>query len=114
MPPARVPMVKRRVNATIFGARCHQEQGLKRKSENSLQVIAVRIEPAIGQRLRLLAEVTGRNQSFFLKQLIEAGIDAMEETWLSDPLLAKVRSGQLVEQRPGTTRDLFADGIIDQ
>ena len=87
---------------------------MKRKSENSLQVIAVRIEPAIGQRLRLLAEVTGRNQSFFLKQLIEAGIDAMEETWLSGPMLAKVRSGHLPEQQHSTTRDLFTDCLTDE
>jgi RHH-type rel operon transcriptional repressor/antitoxin RelB len=51
---------------------------LRRKSENRSQVIAVRVEPAIEQRLRLLAEVTGRSQSFFLKKLIEKGIDAME------------------------------------
>lgn len=53
---------------------------MRSKSGNSLQVIAVRVELAIEQRLRLLAETTGRSQSFFLKQLIEKGIDAMEDT----------------------------------
>jgi len=41
-------------------------------------VIGVRVELALEQRLRLLAEVTGRSQSFFLKQMIESGIEAME------------------------------------
>jgi RHH-type transcriptional regulator, rel operon repressor / antitoxin RelB len=86
---------------------------LKRKSENSLQVIAVRVEPAIGQRLRLLADATGRSQSFFLKQLIEGGIEAMENAWLSDAMLAQVRSGNLPELRHGATADLFADSLAD-
>jgi RHH-type rel operon transcriptional repressor/antitoxin RelB len=82
---------------------------LRRKSENRSQVIAVRVELAIEQRLRLLAEVTGHSQSFFLKQLIEKGIDAMEDTWLPQEVAAQVRSGALPAQRPGTTLDLFGD-----
>ncbi|MFL9966207.1 hypothetical protein PQR02_35450 [Paraburkholderia sediminicola] len=87
---------------------------MRRKSENRSQVIAVRVEPAIGQRLRLLAEVTGRSQSFFLKQLIEKGIDAMEEAWLPQEVVAQVRSGAIPAQQCGTTLDLFGDQICDQ
>jgi RHH-type rel operon transcriptional repressor/antitoxin RelB len=84
---------------------------LRRKSGNGSQVIAVRVEPAIEQRLRLLAEVTGRSQSFFLKQLIEKGIDAMEDAWLSREVVAQVRSGALPALQHGTTLDLFGDQI---
>jgi RHH-type rel operon transcriptional repressor/antitoxin RelB len=87
---------------------------LRRKSENRSQVIAVRVEPAIEQRLRLLAEVTGRSQSFFLKQLIEKGIDAMEDTWLPQEVVAQVRSGNLPAQQHGTTLDLFENSICDR
>jgi hypothetical protein len=51
------------------------EHRLKRKSENGSQIIAVPVEPAIEQRLRLLAEVAGLSQSFFLIQLIGKGIE---------------------------------------
>ncbi|MGV7244752.1 hypothetical protein [Caballeronia sp. M23-90] len=38
---------------------------MRRSAENKLIVVAVRIDPQIEQRLRLLAETTGRKQSFF-------------------------------------------------
>lgn len=81
---------------------------MRRKTGNASQVIAVRVEPAIEQRLRLLAEVTGRSQSFFLKQLIEQGLDAMESTWLPNDVASRVRTAMPPPQ-PGTTADLFAD-----
>ena len=52
---------------------------MKRTAENQRKVVAVRVNPQIEQRLRLLAELTGRRQSFFLQQMIEGGIGAMEE-----------------------------------
>lgn len=82
---------------------------MRRKSENSSQVIAVRVEPMIEQRLRLLADTTGQSQSFFLKQLIEDGIRAMEETSLPKEMVGQIRSGMLPEQLKGTTMDLFGD-----
>ena len=87
---------------------------MRRKSENRSQVIAVRVEPVIEQRLRLLAEITGRSQSFFLKQLIEKGNDEMEDAWLSQEVVAQVRSGALPVQQHGTTLDLFGDQIGDR
>jgi RHH-type rel operon transcriptional repressor/antitoxin RelB len=65
---------------------------MRRSAENKLRVVAVRIDPVIEQRLRVLAEATGRKQSFFLQRLTEEGIDAMEEIWLSPDTLAKVRT----------------------
>jgi RHH-type transcriptional regulator, rel operon repressor / antitoxin RelB len=63
----------------------------------------------IEQRLRLLAESTGQSQSFFLKQLIEDGIAAMEDVWLPKELAGQIRSGVLPEQLYGATLDLFGD-----
>jgi RHH-type rel operon transcriptional repressor/antitoxin RelB len=82
---------------------------LRRKSEKSSQVIAVRVEPMIEQRLRLLAETTGQSQSFFLKQLIEDGIVALEDAWLPQELSSRIRRGVLPEQLQGPTQDLFGD-----
>jgi RHH-type transcriptional regulator, rel operon repressor / antitoxin RelB len=82
---------------------------MRRSAENKLRVVAVRVDPVIEQRLRVLAEATGRKQSFFLQRMIEEGIDSMEEVWLPPKTLAKVRSGDLPELLAGqnTTSDLF-------
>lgn len=84
---------------------------MRRTAENKLKVVAVRVEPAIEQRLRLLAEVTGRKQSFFLQQMIESGIGAMEDLWLPPDVLEEVRGGNMQARQPVTavTPDLFAD-----
>lgn len=88
---------------------------MRRTAENKLKVVAVRIDPVIEQRLRVLAEATGRKQSFFLQQMIEGGLDAIEKTWLSPDTLAKVRSGawpDILDKRR-TTPDLFDHGAAD-
>ena len=83
---------------------------MRRTAENKLKVVAVRVDPQFEQRLRLLAEVTGRKQSFFLQQMIENGISAMEETWLPPAVLEQVRSGALPSlQDRVATADLFGD-----
>nr|WP_074773991.1 hypothetical protein [Paraburkholderia fungorum] len=63
----------------------------------------------IEQRLKLLAESTGQSQSFFLKQLIEDGIAAMEDVWLPKEISSQIRSGILPAELGGTTMDLFGD-----
>jgi RHH-type rel operon transcriptional repressor/antitoxin RelB len=90
-----------------------QEHTVKRTAENKLKVVAVRVDPAIERRLRLLAEVTGRRQSYFLQQMIESGIGAMEEAWLPPAVLAQVRDGTLPtrEQMDDAMPDLFS-GIL--
>ncbi|MBN3758846.1 hypothetical protein G3N95_38465 [Paraburkholderia sp. Tr-20389] len=89
---------------------------MKRTAENKLKVVAVRVDPAIERRLRLLADATGRRQSFFLQQLIENGMAAMEEAWLPPAVLAQVRDGTLPakEAERDVTPDLFSDLFADQ
>ncbi|MDR5753689.1 MULTISPECIES: hypothetical protein [unclassified Caballeronia] len=84
---------------------------MRRNATNKLKVVAVRVDPEIEQRLRLLAETTGRKQSFFLQQLIEKGIGAIEEIWLPPAVLAQVREGVLPAAEPtqSPTADLFGD-----
>ena len=88
---------------------------MRRSAENKLRVVAVRIDPVIEQRLRVLAEATGRKQSFFLQRMIEEGLDAMEEIWLSPQMLAKVRNGDLPEllDARSATSDLFDLDAVD-
>ena len=79
---------------------------MKRTAGNRL-VVAVRVNPQIGQRLRLLAEVTGRKQSFFLQQIIESGIGAIETTWLPPDILSQVRSGTIPPRQEAS--DVISD-----
>ncbi|MGF6652758.1 RHH-type rel operon transcriptional repressor/antitoxin RelB [Paraburkholderia youngii] len=82
----------------------------RRKSAEKLKVVAVRIDPVIERRIRFLSETTGRKQSYFLQQLIEGGISALEEAWSSPALLMQVRAGTAPE--PTVSRaapDLFAE-----
>ena len=81
---------------------------MKRTAGNK-RVVAVRVPPQIGQRLRLLADVTGRRQSFFLQQIIESGIAATEATWLPPDVLSQVRSGLIPPRQEASPviSDLF-------
>ena len=81
---------------------------MKKTAGNKL-VVAVRVNPQIGQRLRLLADVTGRRQSFFLEQIIESGIAATEATWLPPDVLSQVRSGLIPPRQEASPviSDLF-------
>ncbi|MFP3557475.1 hypothetical protein SB861_43315 [Paraburkholderia sp. SIMBA_049] len=83
---------------------------MKRSAENKLRVVAVRIDPQIEQRLRLLAAKTGCGSRFFLQQIIERGIEAMEEAWLPAETVAQIRSGDVpqVRQVDRSTPDLFS------
>ena len=57
-----------------------------------------------------LARTTGRRQSFFLQQMIERGIGAMEEAWLLAETIARIRSGDVPQVRhvDRSTPDLFS------
>ena len=81
---------------------------MKRTAGNK-RVVAVRVNPQIGQRWRLLAEVTGRRQSFFLQQIIESGIAEIEATWLPPDVRSQVRSGLMPPRQEASPviSDLF-------
>ena len=83
---------------------------VRKQSAAKSKVVAVRIDPAIERRLRLLAETSGRKPSFFLQQLIEGGISALVEVWLSPDLLAQVRAGTV----PGPTMSDAPPGLFDE
>jgi RHH-type rel operon transcriptional repressor/antitoxin RelB len=89
---------------------------VKRTAENQRKVVAVRVNPQIEQRLRLLAELTGRRQSFFLQQMIEGGIGAMEDVWLPPDVISRVRSGTMPsrQQASDAISDLFASSLPNE
>jgi len=57
-------------------------------------VTTVRLEPGIEQRLNQLAQLTGRTKAFYLRQLIEAGLDDLEDAYLGAAVAKRIRLGQ--------------------
>jgi len=54
----------------------------------------VRLEPATEQRLDQLAQLTGRTKAFYLRQLIEIGLDDLEDAYFGVAVAERIRLGQ--------------------
>lgn len=57
---------------------------------------SVRLAPETEQRLDFLAAQTGRTKAFYLREIIEQGIEDMEDYYLAADVLERVRKGQEV------------------
>jgi RHH-type rel operon transcriptional repressor/antitoxin RelB len=56
--------------------------------------VSIRLDPEIEQRLNHLAAQTGRAKSFYLRELIEGGMDDLEDYYLADSAMERIRKGQ--------------------
>ncbi|MCT0229567.1 ribbon-helix-helix protein, CopG family [Synechococcus sp. CS-1324] len=72
---------------------------------------SVRLEPALEARLDRLALETGRTKAFYLRELIEQGIDDLEEAYLGATALeSHRRSSQPAIPLDQLMNDLGLDG----
>ncbi len=55
--------------------------------------VSIRLDPEIEERLDHLAAQTGRAKSYYLRELIEGGLDELEDFYLSDATMERVRRG---------------------
>ncbi len=55
---------------------------------------SVRLDPDIETRLTHLAETTGRSKAFYLRRLIEDHFDELEDIYLAEEVLQRIRSGK--------------------
>lgn len=55
---------------------------------------SIRLEPQTEQRLDFLAAQTGRTKAFYLREVIERGIDEIEDYYLAADVLERVRKGE--------------------
>jgi len=55
--------------------------------------VSIRLDPEIEQRLDQLASQTGRAKSYYLRELIEGGLDDLEDFYLADATMERVRKG---------------------
>ena len=56
--------------------------------------ISIRLDPKTVSRIEELAHLTGRSKSYYLRELIESGLADMEDFYLADAALERVRKGQ--------------------
>ena len=71
---------------------------------------SIRLAPETEQRLDFLASQTGRTKAFYLREMIEQGIEEMEDYYLAADVLARVRDGkEQVHSGADVGRDLGLD-----
>ena len=70
----------------------------------------MRLEPATEQRLDQLAQLTGRTKDFYLRQLIEAGLDDLEDAYLGAAVAERICLGQ---ERTHSLEDVVSEVGLD-
>ena len=71
---------------------------------------SIRLAPETEQRLDYIASQTGRTKAFYLREIIEQGIQEMEDYYLAADVLARVRQGkEQVHSVADVRRDLGLD-----
>lgn len=55
---------------------------------------SIRLAPATEQRLDRLAAVTGRSKAYYLRQLVEKGLEDLEDFYLAAATMERVRKGE--------------------
>lgn len=71
---------------------------------------SIRLAPEIEQRLDYLASHTGRTKAYYLREIIERGIEEMEDYYLAADVLERVRKGQeQVHSAADVRKDLGLD-----
>lgn len=71
---------------------------------------SVRLSPDIEQRLDYLAAQTGRTKAFYLREIIEQGLQEVEDYYLATNILARVKRGQ---EPVHTSQDVRKDLDLD-
>jgi len=55
---------------------------------------SIRLDPETEQRLEHLVLTTGRTKAYYLRQLVESGLEDLEDFYLADATLERIRKGE--------------------
>lgn len=55
---------------------------------------SIRLDPVTEQRLNHLTTATGRTKAFYLRELVERGLEDLEDYYLAENTMQRVRQGQ--------------------
>lgn len=58
--------------------------------------ISISLDPDLEARLEYLDTITGRAKSYYLRELIEMGLEEFEDFYLADATMECIRKGQEV------------------
>lgn len=70
---------------------------------------SVRLSHDTEQRLDHLAAATGRTKAFYLRELIERGLEDIEDIYLAEQALARIRAGEKTVPLEQVMKDLGMD-----
>lgn len=71
---------------------------------------SIRLSPETEQKLDYLAAQTGRTKAYYLREIIEQGIEEMEDYYLAADVLERVRKGkEFVHSAANVRQDLGLD-----
>jgi RHH-type rel operon transcriptional repressor/antitoxin RelB len=74
-------------------------------------VTSIRLDPAIEKRLDHLAVQTGRTKAYYLRELVQNGLEDLEDFYLAAQTVERVRKG---EERVFTLDEVERDlGLAD-
>lgn len=71
---------------------------------------SVRLSPELEERLDFLATQTGRTKAYYLRELVEQGIEDLEDYYLATEVLERVRKGK---ERVYSSEELRKDLGLD-
>lgn len=55
---------------------------------------SIRLEPAIEQRLDRLAQMTGRTKAYYLRELVQDGLDDLEDLYIAEQRMIDIKAGR--------------------
>ena len=55
----------------------------------------IELSPEDDQRLNALVEFTGRNKEFYIRELVERGLDDIEDYYRGNEILKRVEEGEM-------------------
>ena len=62
--------------------------------EECIVATSIRLSPETERRLAFLASQTGRTKAFYLREIIDRGLDEIEDYYLATDVLERIRKGQ--------------------
>lgn len=71
---------------------------------------SIRLAPETEKRLDFLSSQTGRTKAFYLREIIERGLEDIEDYYLAADVLERVRKGQ---EKTHTASDMRKDLGLD-
>jgi RHH-type rel operon transcriptional repressor/antitoxin RelB len=71
---------------------------------------SIRLDPVTEQRLDRLAVQTGRTKAYYLRELVKNGLDDLEDYYLADATMERVRKG---EEKVYSTEEIREDLGLD-